>query len=33
MTEENLLAGCDLHVHWAGSFYAEDVLAIGAFIF
>ena len=26
----NLLIGCDLHVHLAGSFYAEDLLAIGA---
>ncbi|VAW33533.1 hypothetical protein MNBD_CHLOROFLEXI01-2986, partial [hydrothermal vent metagenome] len=31
--EENLLTGCDLHVHLAGSFYAEDVLSIGAPIF
>lgn len=31
--EKNLLAGCDLHVHLAGSFYAKDLLAIGAPIF
>lgn len=29
----NNLAGCDLHLHLAGSFYAEDLLAIGAPIF
>ena len=29
----NKLSGCDLHVHLAGSFYAEDLLAIGAPIF
>ena len=29
----NNIAGCDLHVHLAGSFYAEDLLAIGAPIF
>lgn len=31
--ETRLLSGCDLHVHLAGSFYAEDLLAIGAPIF
>ncbi len=31
--ETNLLTGCDLHVHLVGSFYAEDLLAIGAPIF
>ncbi|MBK7894224.1 MAG: hypothetical protein IPJ90_04910 [Anaerolineaceae bacterium] len=29
----NPLTTCDLHVHLAGSFYAEDLLAIGAPIF
>lgn len=29
----NPLTSCDLHVHLAGSFYAEDLLAIGAPIF
>ncbi|MCB9007831.1 MAG: hypothetical protein H6656_10780 [Ardenticatenaceae bacterium] len=29
----DLLTGCDLHVHLAGSFYTEDLLAIGAPIF
>ena len=33
LTLENNLANCDLHVHLAGSFYAEDLLAIGAPIF
>ena len=28
-----MLSGCDLHVHLAGSFYAEDLLAIGAPVF
>lgn len=31
--KKRLLSGCDLHVHLAGSFYAEDLLAIGAPIF
>ncbi|MBK8902178.1 MAG: hypothetical protein IPM53_13415 [Anaerolineaceae bacterium] len=31
--EQQLLSGCDLHLHLAGSFYAEDLLAIGAPIF
>ena len=31
--DKNLIAGCDLHVHLAGSFYTEDLLAIGAPIF
>lgn len=31
--ETRLLSNCDLHVHLAGSFYAEDLLAIGAPIF
>ncbi len=31
--DNHLLSSCDLHVHLAGSFYAEDLLAIGAPIF